>query len=122
MATWPVSLGAPLLASNGASHNAKMIVTQMESGPTRRTLMSSHDMTSGSCSFVWTVAQMATWDTFFYTTIKRGTIVVADFPLDLVDGVIGHSVYLTGPSQVTLVPNSLWKVSMSFESEDRIAV
>jgi hypothetical protein len=98
-----------------------MIVTKMESGPLRRTLMTNDDTTSGSAAFIWDLAQKTAWETLFSSTIKKGTIPIDDFPLDLGGGTTGHRAYLSDPKQQTLVPNVTWKITIGFETDERNA-
>lgn len=118
MATWPVTLEEPLITIT-SQQKPRVITTQMESGPIRRSMLTKHHTTIGTAAFVWNPAQMLIWEPYFKTTILVGTIAVDDFPLDLAGVVVGHRTFLTLPKQVTLVPMKLWRVTMAFETDER---
>ena len=120
MAAWIGSLGSPLITTT-SQHQPRMIVTQMESGPVRRTLLTNDDTTKGSATFVWDLTQKVAWEGYFSSTIKKGTLPVDDFPLDLGGGTTGHRTYLSDPKQITLVPGITWQVTVDFESDERNA-
>lgn len=122
MATWPASLGKPLREGYSAVSEPRVLYTTMSSGPKRRALMSNHDVTTGSVSFIWDDQQKRDYETFFNVTARKGTIPVAGFPLDLVDGVADHLTWLFPPSQIVVAPAKTWRVTFGFETEQRNAV
>jgi len=120
MAAWIGTLGPPLITTT-SQHQPRMIVTQMESGPIRRTLLTNDDTTKGSATFIWDLAQKTAWEGLFSSTLRKGVYPVDDFPLDLGGGTTGHRAYLSDPKQVTLVPNITWQVTVDFETDERNA-
>jgi len=119
MATWPTSLGTPLIEGNTNTRHPRVAVTEMETGIPRRALVSKHGLTRGTVSFIWTGTQHATFDSFFVTTLLGGSLSVDDFPLDLIDGSAGHETYLYDVSDPVLISGELYKVTLSFETDER---
>lgn len=119
MALWPGSLGVPLVSGFTAESMPRIAETTMSSGPKRRVMMSSHDTTTGSVTFAWDAAQKLVFDTLFNVTLRKGTLPIDDFPLDIVDGVAAHRAWISAPSQVTSTPDDLWKVTFKYETDER---
>ena len=120
MAVWPSTLGVPLVAGYRATSEPRVLSTTMSSGPrSQGACVQPRCKTIGTVSFMWDAAQKRTFDTFFNVTLRKGTIPASEFPLDLVDGVTGHLTWLSAPSLATVTPDNNWRVTFSFETEER---
>ena len=119
MAVWPSSLGSPVIAEHTLTRRPRVVKTEMETGIPHHALVSKHGLTSGPVAFYWTETQHATFETFFETTLLGGSVYVDDFPLDMIDGVVGHEAYLSDVSDAVVMPGGLYKVTMTVETDER---
>lgn len=112
MATWPASLPLPLMSGLSYAPRDQGITTQMQVGPPKRRRRSSADVVDYAAPVQFTGAQVATFRTFFSTTLAGGTL-----PFDLPDPTTGATVSMmfVGPAVFTpmraheVVDERLWE-------------
>jgi len=121
MATWDATLPAPVLAGYNSRETPRMLTTEMESGPQRLTLYSGHPRLFGSASIVADPAQAAAFRVMFEAG-RLGADWFTGCPIDTGQGLADHRVRLTSVQyQVLRPPDKLWKITFTFETDERNA-
>ena len=123
MATWPAGLPAPVIADFRSQDRAAMITTPMESGPSRRTRLSAHWMTTGTMTLYLEKAQADALRTWLSDQLYDGANWIDDLPLDTGQGLAPHHARISGMSWSfsQLVPGKNWRFSCQFETDERNA-
>ena len=114
MALFPATLPAPLIDGYSGTQDQAFIRTDMEAGSQRQRQRFSAANTQMSISWLFTAAQMATFKTFFDTTINRGSDWFT-YTLDLGAGDISYDARFTQPYQFSYVEGDNWRVSGNIE-------
>ena len=121
MATWPASLGVPLLVGYNARETPRILATQMESGPQRMTLYSAHPRLFGSASVVIDKPALIDFNTMIENS-RLGTAWIDDVPIDTGLGLALHRARITSVQySVIKPPDVYWKIIFTFETDERNA-
>ncbi len=114
MAAFPGTLPKPLADNYGGNQDQAFIRTEMEAGAQRQRKRYTAVLHQLSLSWKFTAAEMATFKTFFDTTINRGS----DFftmSLDVGAGITSYDVRFTAPYEYSRLPGGNWQVSAKVE-------
>lgn len=114
MAIWPTDLPKPLLSDYAVDPEQAFIRTQMESGPARQRKRFTQVPHRVNVSWRFTHAQMATFRTFFGTTINLGT----DWftcNLDAGSGLADYDTRFTIAPKYAAVSGMNWEVTAVLE-------
>lgn len=118
MPAWPSTLPPMLVQGYNANDEWSVLETPMESGPMRRTRMSSHFMTTGIGTLMLNKAQMSTLVTAL-NGAKSGADWFTGMPLDMGGGPVAHRARITTYQLAVVVPGSLWRAMLWWESDER---
>lgn len=120
MSTWPAALPHPLLSSYHNADRFLILKTAMESGPPRRALKSTHYMTTGQITMVLDVANMAIFQQMLLDS-RHTADWITGCPIDTGSGVRNHRIRISSVQRkVTLPPDKLWTVTISFETDEHL--
>ena len=121
MANWDVTLPPPLLAGYNSRETPRVLATDMDSGPQRRTLYSAHPRLFGSASMVVDKTQ-ATAFNVMYENARLGADWISNCPIDTGQGLTDHRVRITSVQYSVLKsPDKYWKIVFTFETDERNA-
>lgn len=114
MPAWPSTLPAPKIEGYNVKPEAGFIRTDMEAGPARQRKRFTVVPQKLEASWRFTSAQMATFKTFFKTTINLGTDWFT-MTLDIGDGLISYNVRFTAPHVDAIKSGMNWDVNGQIE-------
>jgi hypothetical protein len=118
MSAWPAGLPEPELKSFSSTDSFNIIRTDMESGPPRQSLRSSHFMTAGSLSLTLTTAQMDIFQAAIPAS-NYGADWVTGVPIDSGNGSQPHRIRLIKVSRKVLFPqDGLYKLTITYETDE----
>lgn len=117
MANFPAGLPNPLVEGYGGSQDKAFIRTEMEAGSQRQRQRFSAANTQMTLNWLFSAADMATFKTFFDTTVNRGSDFFT-YSLDLGAGNTTYDVRFTQPYQFSYVDGGHWRVSANVEVRD----
>lgn len=119
MASWPPELSDLVLSGYSALDELPYIESPMETGPVRRTLLTSYHMTAIRGSLILDGQTQA--DAFRQLLVDSafGADWVTDVPLDTGTGVVTRRARFTAPSWSVLVPGRMWQVNLNIETDDQ---
>lgn len=117
MPTWPSTLPEPLLEPYAITPNDNAIRTDFEQGNSRARRRATANRERIAVEFLFeTAAQMATFRTFWRTTLSDG-VAWFDLPIDLGSGTVTLSVHFTQPYSAKPLGAGLWRVAAEIETE-----
>lgn len=119
MAAWPPQLSDLILAGYSATDELPFIETPMETGPVRRTLLTSYHMTNLRASLVLDGQTQANAFRQLLVDSNYGADWITGVPIDTGTGVSVRRIRITSPTWTVLVPGSMWSVSFSAETDDQ---
>lgn len=114
MANFPAGLPNPLVEGYGGSQDKAFIRTEMEAGSMRQRQRFTAANTQMTMNWLFSATDMATFKTFFDTTINRGSDWFT-YSLDLGAGNITYDVRFVEPYQFSFVDGGHWRVSANVE-------
>jgi len=119
MASWPPQLSNLILSGYSATDDMPFIETPMETGPIRRTRLTSYHMTDIRGSLVLENQTQANAFRQLLKDSNYGADWITGVPLDTGTGVVARRARLVSPSWTVLVPGKMWSVSMTIETDDQ---
>lgn len=114
MADFPATLPNPLSSGYSGSKTQAFIRTEMEAGSQRQRQRFSAVNQNRSLNFLFNASEMATFKTFFETTINQGS----DFfniSLDFGSGLATYAARFIQPYSDTFVDGGYWRVDCQLE-------
>lgn len=120
MSVWPGTLPPPELSSYHNSDRYNTIKTEMESGPPQKVRFSTHFTTTGQLTMTLDPSQMAAFQSML-TNSHHTADWITGCPIDTGGGLANHRIRITSVQRkVALPPDKLWKVTVSFETDERL--
>lgn len=113
MANFP-SLPNPLVEGYGGTQDRAFIRTEMEAGSQRQRQRFSAANTQMTMSWLLSATDMATFKTFYDSTINRGSDWFT-YSLDLGAGITSYDVRFTESYQFSYIDGGHWRVSANVE-------
>lgn len=114
MADFPTGLPKPLFSGYSGSKTQAFIRTEMEAGSQRQRQRFSTTNQNRAVNWLFTASEMATFKTFFETTINQGS----DFfniSLDLGNGLNTYAARFTQPYSDSFIQGGYWTVDGQLE-------
>lgn len=114
MSAWPSTLPLPTLQGYGVKPDAAFVRTDMDAGAARQRRRYTAPPSRLSVAWVFTAAQMASFKTFYETTLDLGS---GWFTLDINAGagLASKDCRFVEPYQASLSGNGVWAVSATLE-------
>ena len=119
MAAWPAQLSDLILSGYSATDDMPLIETLMQTGPIRRTLLTSYHMTYIKGSIVLDGLAQANAFRQLLVDSNYGADWITGVPLDTGTGVVARRARLSSPVWTVLVPGSMWSVSINIDTDDQ---
>lgn len=117
MATWPSSLRAPLIAGSSSGHSARTVVTPMETGPRRTTLLTKRWEGYGSYTLMLDKQQLSDFYDM-YDDADHGTEWINDAPIDTGQGTAPHRIKISSVKYTQVVPDTTYSLQFEWETDE----
>lgn len=114
MAAFPITLPDPLIDGYSGSQDQAFIRTEMEAGSVRQRQRFSAANTQMEMNWIFNASEMATFKTFFDTTINRGSDWFT-ISLNVGAGNTSYEARFAKPYQFSYVDGGYWRVSGTIE-------
>lgn len=114
MANFPSTLPKPVIDGYTGIQDQSFIRTEMEAGSVRQRQRYSAVNTQLNVTWFFSGTEMASFKTFYDTTINRGTDWFT-YTLDAGSGMLSYDVRFTQPFQFSKLEGTYWRVSANLE-------
>lgn len=114
MAAFPATLPKPLIENYGGTQDQAFIRTEMEAGSVRQRQRFSAANHQLNMSWFLTDIEMATFKTFFDTTINRGSDWFT-MNLNVGNGFADYDTRFTKPYEYSRIEGHYWRINASAE-------